>query len=136
VAHHFKPVHVRELKVTDGQMMAAAVKELYGLGARSSRVHRVSLFGKILFQRIRHHWLVINYQNACVFTFHLVFAPLKRLIHLLIEYVQMNRESTIPLFYREAHAQSVSFVARFSAMRFYDPRGKRHSQRVAARVRV
>jgi len=56
-------------------MMPATVEQLYGFGTRRRSVHRISLFGQILLQRISHHRLVINHQNTCVFILQLVSTP-------------------------------------------------------------
>ncbi len=60
MTQHFQTVHIRELEITDGEVMPAAIKKLYGFGSGRSRVHLETLFGQILLERIGHHRLVIN----------------------------------------------------------------------------
>ena len=80
---HVHPVHVfvGKLQVADDEVVAAAVEQLDGLRAVRGRVNRVALLDEILLERVGHHRLVVNDQNAHVLTFHVRSPPVREMLN-------------------------------------------------------
>ena len=62
-------IHVRQLQIANHQVMGAAVKKIDCFGAAGRGVDRVTLFNQMLPQRVAHHWLVVDNQDAHVLIF-------------------------------------------------------------------